>query len=69
MDSVEHDEKLKRHEAFYANYLKAKYFSDKDIYGGIYIIYYCGFHVKLVIFIECLSAYCLFSEQLSNSEH
>ncbi|XP_071731532.1 uncharacterized protein [Rutidosis leptorrhynchoides] len=33
MDSAELDEKLKRHEAYYANYLKAKYFSDKDIYG------------------------------------
>ncbi|CAI9261938.1 unnamed protein product [Lactuca saligna] len=34
MDSKEQSEKLKNYEAQYANYLKAKYFSDKDIYGG-----------------------------------
>ncbi|KAI3521869.1 hypothetical protein L1887_11344 [Cichorium endivia] len=34
MDSKAQSEKLKNYEAQYANYLKAKYFSDKDIYGG-----------------------------------
>ncbi|KAI3766974.1 hypothetical protein L2E82_17055 [Cichorium intybus] len=34
MDSKAQIEKLKNYEAQYANYLKAKYFSDKDIYGG-----------------------------------
>ncbi|KAL4584164.1 hypothetical protein LXL04_008755 [Taraxacum kok-saghyz] len=34
MDSKEQSEKMKNLEAQYANYLKAKYFSDKDIYGG-----------------------------------
>ncbi|KVI06482.1 hypothetical protein Ccrd_015179 [Cynara cardunculus var. scolymus] len=34
MDSKEQSEKLKNYEAQYASYLKAKYFSDKDIYGG-----------------------------------
>ncbi|CAH1422368.1 unnamed protein product [Lactuca virosa] len=34
MDSKEQRERLKNIEAEYANYLKTKYFSDKDIYGG-----------------------------------
>ncbi|CAH1422367.1 unnamed protein product [Lactuca virosa] len=34
MDNKEQSERLKNYEAEYANYLKAKYFSDKDIYVG-----------------------------------
>nr|XP_043617391.1 uncharacterized protein LOC122589207 [Erigeron canadensis] len=34
MDSKEESEKLKRYEAEYANYLKSKYFSHQNIYGG-----------------------------------
>ncbi|XP_076914409.1 uncharacterized protein LOC143573405 isoform X2 [Bidens hawaiensis] len=34
MDIKEQSEKLKKYEARFAAYLKAKYFSDKDIYGG-----------------------------------
>ncbi|KAL8250550.1 hypothetical protein R6Q59_034243 [Mikania micrantha] len=34
MDTKEQSEKLKNYEAGFAAYLKAKYFSDKDIYGG-----------------------------------
>ncbi|KAK9066606.1 hypothetical protein SSX86_013929 [Deinandra increscens subsp. villosa] len=34
MDSEEQSEKLNNYEARFAAYLKAKYFSDKDIYGG-----------------------------------
>ncbi|KAI3785633.1 hypothetical protein L1987_44757 [Smallanthus sonchifolius] len=34
MDDKELSEKLKNYEARFAAYLKAKYFSDKDIYGG-----------------------------------
>ncbi|KAI7735674.1 hypothetical protein M8C21_021548 [Ambrosia artemisiifolia] len=34
MDSKEQSENLKNCEARFAGYLKAKYFSDKDIYGG-----------------------------------
>lgn len=35
MDNKELSEKLNNYEAKFAAYLKAKYFSDKDIYGGI----------------------------------
>ncbi|KAK1433662.1 hypothetical protein QVD17_10576 [Tagetes erecta] len=34
MDNKELSEKLNNYEAKFAAYLKAKYFSDKDIYGG-----------------------------------
>ncbi|KAK3026851.1 hypothetical protein RJ639_042351 [Escallonia herrerae] len=34
MDSKEYIERFKKYEAEYTRRLKAKYFSDKDIYGG-----------------------------------
>ncbi|KAL8227744.1 hypothetical protein R6Q57_015328 [Mikania cordata] len=34
MDTKDQSEKLKNYKARFAAYLKAKYFSDKDIYGG-----------------------------------
>ncbi|CAI9281548.1 unnamed protein product [Lactuca saligna] len=37
MDSKKQSENLKNIEPQYANYLKAKYFSDKDIYGAGYL--------------------------------
>ncbi|KAJ0712871.1 hypothetical protein HanOQP8_Chr09g0339521 [Helianthus annuus] len=46
MDCKEQIEKLKNYEARFAGYLKAKYFSDKDIYGGR--IQCLEFHCSLV---------------------
>lgn len=34
MNNKEQVEKFRKYEAEYASYLRAKYFSDKDIYGG-----------------------------------
>ncbi|KAD4982884.1 hypothetical protein E3N88_19555 [Mikania micrantha] len=54
MDTKDQSDKLKNYEARFAAYLKAKYFSDKDIYGGR--LHYFRIHRNVILLSPLLEA-------------